>query len=400
MNSVAGKRKVAIVTPYGGEPRLDNYAEFVLAQGLLEKGYDVRFYTYASRHIPTYNQDLVYKNVPVFRVRERFGFSPRLFFSILVFRPDTILAFHPRSFLNFSAYWVSRIVRARFIVEIVGILHDPYIVEDTDDPEGTIKIPTTIITSFHMLVLRYLVGAWKEAWENYIFHMPTANADTLIAINEDEKKYIQLLYKRDATLIYWCTPKIQNVPETPPKTQSGREVSGEFLLFIGMVKRRKGWDTAIEALYSLKQKGVIKKLVFVSSHRDQSEPMNYAKNLGVENQITFLSQISNEEKSWVYRNCQYVLIPSRYEGFGLPVFEAFLARKPICASDIPVFREFLVDKGNAMIFPKGDSRALAEAILQLDQDTKLRETLIEGGTATAARFNPEEMVKKYVSLIE
>ncbi len=399
MNSFVAKRKIAIVTPYGGEPRLDNYAEFVLAQGLLEKGYDVRFYTYASRHIPTYSQNLIYKGVPVFRVRERFGFSPSLFLSILTFRPDTVLTFHPRSFLNFSAYWASRMVRARFIVEIVGILHDPYIVGDTDDPEGTIKSPTKISTSLNTLVREAQSGAWKNAWENYIFHMPTANADTIIAINENERHHIQSIYKRDAALIYWCAPKLQHTGEMRPQPLSGGNMPAQFLLFIGMVKRRKGWDTAIEALSFLKHRGVIKKLVFVSSHTDLSEPIAHAEALGVRDQITFLSQISNEEKSWVYRNCQYVLIPSRYEGFGLPVFEAFLARKPICASDIPVFREFLVDKGNATIFPKGDAAALAEAVLQLDQDTKLRETLTEGGTATAARFNAEEMIKKYVSLL-
>ena len=38
-------KRIAIVTPYGAEERLDNYAEFVLAQELIERGYDVRMFT-------------------------------------------------------------------------------------------------------------------------------------------------------------------------------------------------------------------------------------------------------------------------------------------------------------------------------------------------------------------
>ena len=129
-------------------------------------------------------------------------------------------------------------------------------------------------------------------------------------------------------------------------------------------------------------------------------PIEYAKGRGVLDQIAFLSSISNEEKEWLYAHCRYVLVPSRYEGFGLPVFEAFLARKPICASDIPVFDEFLVHKKNAMLSPVGDGDALADSILALDADPTLVRTLVEEGVRTAARFAHERMVSEYIQLIE
>src|SRR3990167_3474344 len=79
-----GEKRIAIVTPYGAEPRYDNYPEFILAESLIERGWRVRMYTYALRNILTYRTDLVYKGIAVARCRHRFGISPKLFLSLLL----------------------------------------------------------------------------------------------------------------------------------------------------------------------------------------------------------------------------------------------------------------------------------------------------------------------------
>ena len=83
--NIERKKRIAIITPYGGESRLDNYAEFNLAQGLIAKGWEVRMYTYAARGIPGYVNDLNYKGIPVYRTRYRLGVSPRLLLLLLGF---------------------------------------------------------------------------------------------------------------------------------------------------------------------------------------------------------------------------------------------------------------------------------------------------------------------------
>lgn len=390
-------KKIAIVTPYGAEPRLDNYAEFILAQALSKEGHDVRMYTYASKHMLLYEHDLVYKSVKVFRCRQRFGISPRLLFLLLAFSPHTVLCFHPRSFLNFCAYIASKIVRARFIVEIVGILHDPFIVLDVNDPQAGLKQPLVLATKFSILLKLLMSRSRRSAWENYVFHVATANADTIIAINKDEQHYIRDIYKRDSTLIYWSAPESPALIEQKPKGESS--LPEEFLFFIGQIKRRKGWDTAIDGIVALKRMGVAQHLVFVSPQKDLHEPIEYAVARGVRENISFFSAISNEEKQWLYAHAVYVLVPSTYEGFGLPVFEAFAARKPVIATNIPVFLEFLEDRKNAMLFSLGDSEGLARAIRELDDDPALAQKLVEEGTKTAARFGRDRMLAEYRKII-
>jgi len=88
------KFRIVIITPFGAEPRCDNYAEFILARGLSKMGHDIHFYTYKMRGNSHYRKDCIYKGIKVFRCRQRFGISPGLFFSIINFRPDIIIFFH------------------------------------------------------------------------------------------------------------------------------------------------------------------------------------------------------------------------------------------------------------------------------------------------------------------
>ncbi|OGY90193.1 MAG: hypothetical protein A3B30_04395 [Candidatus Komeilibacteria bacterium RIFCSPLOWO2_01_FULL_52_15] len=394
-----GKKKIAIVTPYGAEPRFDNYAEFVLAQGLIKNGYEVHFHTYAIKDNPLHING-VYKGVSVIRCRQRFGFSPSLLFSIIGFKPDIVLFFHPRNFLNLSAYIAGRFVGAKIIGEIVGILHDPFIVSDRDNPLE------------HMIPNVQLFLRWSDVfrvpfsrrpfwnWKNFIFHAPTAHADAIIGVSKEEQRLIENFYKRRAEMIYWCIRTDASVRQDKPSAEKCGPVPERFALFIGQLKRRKGWDTALEAIAYLKKNGAPLSLVFVCSSPTVDEARELAKKLGIEDVVHFMTRISNEEKEWLYRNAQMLLVPSRYEGFGLTTFEAFMAEIPVCATSIPVLLEFLHDGQNALLSPAGDGEALARNIVKLQNDPALREKLISNGKKTAAEFSEAIMIERYLSLFD
>lgn len=384
------------MTPYGAQPRFDNYAEFILAETLQERGWGVHIYTYAIWSLPAYRSDVLYKGIQVRRCRQRLGISPRLFFSILVSRPDIVISFHPKSKLSFTAFFAAKLIGAKYVADIVGLLHDPYIVNSADDPENNFKSPIRLVTDLKLLFKEIFARRIRGLWTNYICHLPTKHADAIVSMNTDEKKYVKEIYHKDSELIYWCTPRFVDYAEVKPSV----EIPKEFVLFIGQIKGRKGWDTALEAIAHLKSDGKGRHLVFVTPSKDLTEPTEYAQKLGILSEVTFLSAISNEEKSWLLSHTTYVLIPSRFEGFGLVVFEAFLAKKPICATSIPTFLEFLQDRKNAMLFKMGDSKGLAKVIMELDADPSLGQRLVETGVKTAEEFNYNRMVDAYVALFD
>lgn len=64
---------------------------------------------------------------------------------------------------------------------------------------------------------------------------------------------------------------------------------------------------------------------------------------GTGKNILHLGYVSKREMDNLYRNCKGVVLPSRFEGFGLPIIEAMRFTKPILCSDLPVFREIAGD---------------------------------------------------------
>ena len=80
----------------------------------------------------------------------------------------------------------------------------------------------------------------------------------------------------------------------------------------------------------------------------------------ITNSINF-TNISNEGLNMLYNACDVFFMPSKYEGFGLPMTEAFAAGIPVVASDIDVFKE--VSNGSALLCPQ-DSKLYAESIIE------------------------------------
>lgn len=71
---------------------------------------------------------------------------------------------------------------------------------------------------------------------------------------------------------------------------------------------------------------------------------NIKKYVGELSNVHFTGYVSNEELKWLYKNCQGFILPSTYEGFGLPPLEAiFCGCKSILLSDINVFKEIYKD---------------------------------------------------------
>lgn len=399
--SMASKMKIAVVTPFGAEEKLDVFAEFVAAQGLAGRGDDVRMFTYRIRSNPEY-VDKVRKGVRAVRCSQKYGFAPRLFWQVLVWRPDMVLLCHIRSWLNLVAYLSARLVGAKVVFQVIGFLHDPYIVADRDNPLETIfPEPKTITTMRGFLSCAFKTRNVASCWENFAFHFPLVRSDVLVTITEFERRMVREKIGRESVVIPWGVPLDPGVVETKPSFPNGVEPPEPFLFYIGQVKRRKGWDIIVDALALLKKEGIRKHLVFVtsSSPEEYKEAIDRVASLGISDQVTFLFHISNEEKEWLYRRSEATLAPSRYEGFGLTVFESFAAGVPVLGTDIPVYDEFLIDGVTGLVSKKGDPRTFADNLKRLS-DPELKKAVIAGGLLEVRKYTDVMIVDRFEKLFQ
>lgn len=102
------------------------------------------------------------------------------------------------------------------------------------------------------------------------------------------------------------------------------------------------------------------KLVVTSFFDDQSQRELRL----ITDDIIFTNNITNEELSALYANATAVLMPSLYEGLGLPVLEAVAHNKPVACSDVPVFQEIPHFRDALYAFDPYDIEDMAEALLR------------------------------------
>lgn len=109
-----------------------------------------------------------------------------------------------------------------------------------------------------------------------------------------------------------------------------------FLLYVGSLYPHKNLIIVLKALAQEKSLH----LVIVSARDAFWEKTNHQiVNLGIESQVTFLGQVSDEQLSYLYQQAQALIQPSLSEGFGLTGIEALQVQTPVIASDISVFQE-------------------------------------------------------------
>ncbi|BBG04262.1 MULTISPECIES: MSMEG_0565 family glycosyltransferase [Pseudonocardia] len=166
------------------------------------------------------------------------------------------------------------------------------------------------------------------------------------------------------------------------------------LLGVGGIEPRKGTRHAFEALSRLYRSGTRPVLAIVGGHSFQDyaayreEALAALPGLGLElgRDVVLLGTVDDRTLSGWYRSADALLFPSVKEGWGLAVLEAMAADLPVIASDLPVFREYLVDGRNALLPAVGDASAIADAVAAVVADPELRERLRDGGRRTVPGY--------------
>ncbi|MEQ1876990.1 MAG: glycosyltransferase family 1 protein [Bdellovibrionia bacterium] len=145
---------------------------------------------------------------------------------------------------------------------------------------------------------------------------------------------------------------------------------------------RKNVAFLFEALAHLKAKGISVRLIQAGGKFTPEQYRLLAKS-GLLSVTTELGRIGDESlKKW-YRAADAVLVPSLYEGFGLPVLEAMACGTPVVCSDIAVFNEITEGTGVALALVPD---LWAQRLLILQKSEEARAKAIETGVRTAARF--------------
>jgi phosphatidylinositol alpha-mannosyltransferase len=169
--------------------------------------------------------------------------------------------------------------------------------------------------------------------------------------------------------------------ESPRSAEPLCEPEPLRILFIGQAVERKGLPVLLRAFEALREH-VPATLTLVGAG-----PQDVAPLLLDDRGVQALGKISEERKAAELERAQVLCAPSLGgESFGMVLTEAFAAGTPVVASDIAGYRDVVRDGVDGVLTPRGDARALAEALRRLALEPGRRGAMALAARARAERF--------------
>ncbi len=151
-----------------------------------------------------------------------------------------------------------------------------------------------------------------------------------------------------------------------------------LLLYIGAIWPHKAVHLLIKALSLVKHSLPNAKLMIVGKHVYPTYS-NTIKQMS-DDSVIIAGEIPDEELPCYYAACDVYATASLWEGFNLPLVEAQACGKPVVAFNIGPHPEIVKDGGTGFLVPPRDVNALAEAIIKLLKDDKLRHKMGENAS--------------------
>jgi glycosyltransferase involved in cell wall biosynthesis len=170
-----------------------------------------------------------------------------------------------------------------------------------------------------------------------------------------------------------------------------------FLFYPATPWPHKNHRVLLEALAELRDAGLIVPLVCSGGRTRQSAWLEqHAIDLGLGGQVQFVGFVDPTELQGLYTLARAVVLPSRFEGFGLPAIEAIAASKPLACSNVTGLPELVADA--AVLFDPNERGAIAHAISAVWTDEELRAELVAATRRRAADFDWASTARAYRSL--
>ncbi|MFZ2188143.1 MAG: glycosyltransferase family 1 protein [Candidatus Moraniibacteriota bacterium] len=233
-------------------------------------------------------------------------------------------------------------------------------------------------------------------------------ANKIIAVSQFTRDEIIKHYKIDIGKVEYIYNAVANSFLSKTFSQSELDKIREkyslpesFILYLGTLQPRKNIPVLIEAYSKIKQQLPGVKLVLAGGkghNYDQEIDRKIQDCVFTEDEIIFPGFIAEEDKKAVMLLAACFCFPSLYEGFGIPILEAFSAKIPCVVSDIPPHKEVAGDA--ALFFAPRDSNELSVNIAKVILDKELNQILQARETDRLKLFSWEKTAKKMLGIFE
>ena len=264
---------------------------------------------------------------------------------------------------------------------------------------GRIRCVTTIHDLIPLMFPAYAPRAWKRRLfplYRWLMHEVARRSDLVItdsrSARDDVVRHLHLRPERVLAIPLGVLPKFQ----PPARTDTG--VTGwtpgsarakQTILWVGRADPYKNLVGLIEAFAALRKQYQLPVELRIVGPKDRRYPeaSRRAAGLGIAAAVTWLGYLPDDRLLSEYQHADVFVQPSWYEGFGLPVLEAFACGTPVICSNKGSLPE--VAGGAALIVQPQDMIGLTEAMRRVLTDSRLARDMSARGLRQARKFSWE-----------
>lgn len=160
--------------------------------------------------------------------------------------------------------------------------------------------------------------------------------------------------------------------------QPAKALPDSYLLFVGQRSGYKNFTNFINGLVPVLHQNKSLHLVCAGRKSFDEKEQNQFKKLGIEDQIISFNNIDDDNLAFLYQHAQAFVFPSLFEGFGIPILEAWSCKTPVLLSDIDCFREIAGEAG--YYFDPQNPQDITEKINEVLSNSQLANDLRTKGT--------------------
>jgi len=217
------------------------------------------------------------------------------------------------------------------------------------------------------------------------------NADRYIAISQSTRSDLTRIYgvQEDAVSVAWCGVDESFKPAGGSEVADFKRrmgITGRYLLFVGSRSGYKNARLLLTACRLLPESMGVE--LFFAGGQTALEPDLVELAGGL---VYHVRRLSNDDLPLAYSGALALVYPSYYEGFGLPIIEAFACGCPVITCRRSSMPEVAGD--NALYIDPHDAFELARAVEKVC-DPIVRELLVRGGIQRASEFRWEVMAER------
>ena len=261
------------------------------------------------------------------------------------------------------------------------------------------SIPTVL--TVHDLIFRHLPEHHKSLNRWYLnLTMPLYchRATRIITVSEFTRRDLIAAYaipEEKITVIYEAaSPRFRPQSEAVvARVRAQYGLPARYLLFVGTIEPRKNLTRLLSAFEAIHAEGLSDALVIVGQRGWlYGDFFSALEQSPAQRAVILPGFVPDPHLPAIYAGAQALVLPSLYEGFGLPVLEAMACGTPVVCSGAASIPEIGGDA--ALYFAPTSIRDIVQSIARLMGDSALREEMRARGLAQAARFSWERAARE------